>query len=77
MTTRFDKRRKISSETYQEAQQKFGDELLDTIIYENVALTNSVKNHQDIFTFDSKSTGAKNYGELLEELIQNKWLEVT
>ncbi|CEN56192.1 ParA family protein [Candidatus Methylopumilus turicensis] len=77
LTTRFDKRRKISSETYQEAQQKFGDELLDTIIYENVALTNSVKNHQDIFTFDSKSTGAKNYGELLEELIQNKWLEVT
>lgn len=77
LTTRFDKRRKISSEIYDEAKQKFGNELLNTIINENVALTNSVKNHQDIFTYDSKSSGAKNYGELLEELLQNRCWEAT
>lgn len=77
LTTRFDKRRNISSEIYAVAKQKFGDELLNTIINENVALTQSVKNKQDIFTYDSKSSGAKNYGELLEELLKNRWLQVT
>ena len=77
LNTRFDNRRNISKEIHEEAKKKFGDELLNTIIYENVALTNSVKNHQDIFTYDSKSIGAKKYGELLEELFKNGWLEPT
>ena len=77
LNTRFDKRRTISLEMHENAKQKFGDELLNTIIYENVALTQSVKNHQDIFTYDSKSIGAKNYAELLDELLKKGLLQTT
>jgi len=77
LTTRFDKRRNICSEMHEAARQRFGDELLNTVIYENVSLTKSVKNNQDIFSYDPKSIGAKSYYELLEELLKNRWLKVT
>jgi chromosome partitioning protein len=77
LITRYDKRRKISYEIFEKAKIFFKEELLDTIIYENVALTLSAKNNQDIFSYEPTSVGAQNYATLMDEIIQKKLIEIT
>lgn len=72
LLTRFDRRRSMTFEVQQKAKELFGDQLLDTVISENVAVAESPEHGVDIFRHQPNSTGAQNYLALLIELAQ-KW----
>lgn len=69
LMTRFDRRRNMSYNVQAQAIEAFGDNVLKTVIFENVAIAESPNHKQDIFSFNAHSTGAANYMTLLEELI--------
>jgi chromosome partitioning protein len=69
LITRFDRRRNMSFNVHQQAIEAFGDAVLDTLIFENVATAESPNHKQDIFSFNAQSVGAINYMALLDELI--------
>lgn len=75
LLTCFDQRRRMSSEVRGKAAISFGDELLETIIYENVAIAESPQHKKDIFRYSGQSMGAQNYDELLDELLDDHLLE--
>lgn len=69
LLTRYDKRRNMSSEVHEQAIQAFAGNVLETIIYENVATAESPNHKQDIFSFNAHSVGTANYNSLLDELL--------
>ena len=68
LITRFDGRRKMSEEIVRQLQENFGDEVCRTRIAENVSLAESPAHNKDVFAHAKTSRGARDYGELLEEL---------
>jgi len=72
--TRFDARRKLSWELLAQLREKFGDELCETRIAENVSLTESPAYNRDIFTHAPHSQGAKDYEFLVEELVSHGFI---
>lgn len=74
LITRFDTRRRMSHEIYEQIGEKFGAELCRTRIAESVALAESPGLGQDVFTYAPDSRGAQDYGALLEELIETGFL---
>ena len=74
--TRFDSRRKMAHEIETTLRDRFGDELCRSRIAESVALAESPYHRRDIFAHDPKSRGARDYEELLEELLASGFLEV-
>ncbi|MGE5792895.1 MAG: ParA family protein, partial [Bacteroidota bacterium] len=74
--TRFDSRRKMAHEIEASLRERFGPELCGTRIAESVSLAESPYHRQDIFAYDAKSRGARDYEQLLEELLSSGFLEV-
>lgn len=69
--TRFDARRKMSSEVADLMAQAFRpDEICTTRIAENVNLAESPARHLDIFRHAPQSRGARDYQELVGELVR-------
>lgn len=66
--TRFDARRKLAFEIYDKLQERFGEELCDTRIAENVALAASPTVGKDVLAFAPASPGARDYMRLALEL---------
>lgn len=75
LLTRYDKRRKMSDQVMRMARAEFGDDVCDIIINENVALSKSAHDKQDIFTYSPKSTGAANYLALYHYIMARNWAE--
>ncbi len=72
LMTRFDRRRNMSFTVQAQAIEAFGDNVLNTLIFENVATAESPNHKQDIFSFNAQSLGAASYMALLDELsVQN------
>jgi len=69
LITRYDRRRNMSAEVHNQAQEAFGSDVLDTLISENVTVAESPSKKQDIFSYNSHSVGAIKYHALLDELI--------
>lgn len=69
LLTRFDKRRKMTRQILEQAQEKFGADLCRTTIAENVSVAESPSVNKDIFAHAPNSRGAQDYEALLEELI--------
>ena len=68
--TRFDARRKMSSEVADLMALAFRpDEICATRIAENVSLAESPARHLDIFRHAPQSRGAREYQELVDELV--------
>lgn len=74
LMTRYDRRRKFTFEVHEQAQGLFGDEVLDTVISENVAIAKSPQYKKDVFQYSANSTGAQDYAVLLDELRSKKLL---
>ncbi|MCB5183588.1 ParA family protein [Methylobacillus gramineus] len=72
LLTRFDRRRGMTFQVQNKAKQLFGNDLLETVISENVSVAESPEYGIDIFRHQPNSTGAQNYLALLIELAQ-KW----
>lgn len=76
IVTRFDMRRKMSGEVVRQLEENFGSDVCRTRIAENVSLAESPAYNLDVFAHASTSRGAKDYGELLEELTGCGFLQV-
>jgi len=66
--TRFDGRRKMSWDIEQKLRDRFGAELCETRISENVSIAESPARNRDVFAHAPESKGARDYRLLLEEL---------
>lgn len=66
--TRFDARRKMSWSIDSQLRERFGSEVCETRISENVSLAESPAQNRDVFAHAPDSRGASDYTALLEEL---------
>jgi chromosome partitioning protein len=76
LLTRFDGRRKVAHEIEASLRERFGSELCETRIAESVGLAESPYHRKDIFAHDARSRGARDYEQLLEELLATGFLKV-
>ena len=75
LMTRFDTRRKMSHDIYNELKARHGDEVCDTRITENVSIAESPASKKDVFAHAPGSRGSKDYEALLEELVNVGFIE--
>lgn len=68
LLTRFDRRRRMSDDIRNQMRERYGDDLLDTVISENVAVAESPSVNRDVFRHNPSSPGAHDYRNLLREL---------
>ena len=73
--TRFDTRRKMSHQIYNDLKARLGDEVCNTRITENVSVAESPASKKDVFAHSPDSRGAKDYEALLEELVNVGFIE--
>jgi chromosome partitioning protein len=75
LVTRFDTRRKLSHQILEALQDRFGSDICQTRISENVALAESPAAGKDIFAHAPDSRGARDYDALVEELIASGFIQ--
>ncbi len=68
LLTRYVKNRKMSLDVKLRIQNLFDTEVLETLIFENVAIAESPLQKCDVLTHKNSSTGAQSYRQLLMEL---------
>jgi chromosome partitioning protein len=68
VVTRFDSRRRRSSDVHGLLSERFGETLCKTVITETVALAESPMHGKDIFSYAALSQGAADHRALTEEL---------
>jgi chromosome partitioning protein len=73
--TRFDGRRKMAHQIYDELKTRYGEEICETRITENVSVAESPASHKDVFSHAPESKGASDYEALLEELVKSGFIE--
>ena len=74
LLTRYDRRRRMSDEIQSQLRERYGDEVCQTIIYENVSIAESPAKKLDIFSHNPASRGAADYADLQRELQQQGFL---
>jgi len=72
--TRFDGRRKMSWDIDKQLRERFGVEVCDTRIAENVSIAESPSFNRDVFSHAPGSRGAQDYAALLDELQSSGFL---
>ncbi len=65
----YDKRRKLSGDIISVVEKKYGKKVFQTRIRNNVAIAEAPISHKDIFQYDPKSNGAKDFESLGKEVI--------
>ena len=75
--TRFVTKRRLTQDIVEQMEERYGNKLCRTRIHECSSLTESAGFNQDIFTFAPKSKGARDYGFLLDELVDSGFINVT
>lgn len=70
LLTRYDRRRKMSGDIRSKLCERYGDDVLDAVISENVSVAESPSLNQDVFRQNSSSPGAHDHRQLLHELIE-------
>jgi chromosome partitioning protein len=68
LLTRFDARRKMSWDIDQQLRTRFGAEVCETRIAENVSIAESPASNMDVFEHAPASRGAQDYAALADEL---------
>lgn len=67
--TRFDRRRRMSGEILTRMMERFGEQVCNTVIAENVSIAESPAYNRDVFDHAHASHGAQDYLTLCDELI--------
>jgi chromosome partitioning protein len=75
VVTRFDARRRMSHQIYEELKARFGDEICRTRIAESVSLAESPASNKDVFAHAPESKGAADYDALVDELVTCGFIE--
>jgi len=73
--TRFDGRRRMSHQIFEDLKARYGDEVCDTRISENVSVAESPASKKDVFAHSPDSRGAQDYEALLNELVDSGFIE--
>ena len=68
--TKYNEQRVLTKEIKNQIKGYFGDNLMKTAIRVNVALAEAQSSGKDIFEYDPKSNGAKDYMSLVNEIIK-------
>ncbi|MBS1188288.1 MAG: ATPase involved in chromosome partitioning [Rhodocyclaceae bacterium] len=68
LLTRFDRRRRMSEDVRHRLLERYGDEVCQTVISENVTVAESPSLNRDVFRHNPSSAGAHDYLALHEEL---------
>ncbi|MCE2946890.1 MAG: ParA family protein [bacterium] len=68
VVTRFDVRRRMSTQIYDDLASRYGDEVCRVRIAESVSVAESPAHSQDVFTHAPGSRGARDYADLADEL---------
>ncbi|TDM13607.1 ParA family protein [Macrococcus bovicus] len=71
LLTMLDARTNLGNDVMAEVRSHFGDKVYDTIIPRNVRLSEAPSHGQPINVYDARSTGAKTYADLAEEVISH------
>lgn len=66
--TRFDRRRRMSHDVREKLTARYGMEVCETVIGENVSVAESPSVQRDVFSHSASSNGARDYLALYEEL---------
>lgn len=66
---------KLSKQIQEELEKEYSEYLLKSIIRKNVALSESIFLNKSIFEYDLKSSGAKDYKNLGEEILRKEGIE--
>jgi len=74
LITRYDARRRMAVDIEKQLRERYGNEVCATRIAENVSLAESPASNQDVFEHAPTSRGARNYVELLDELVNAGFL---
>lgn len=74
LITRYDARRRMAVDIECQLRERYGDEVCATRIAENVSLAESPASNQDVFDHAPASRGARDYTELLDELVSAGFL---
>jgi chromosome partitioning protein len=74
--TRFDTRRKMSHQIFDQLKARFQGEICETKISENVALAESPASKKDVFAHAPDSRGAADYDALVDELVATGFIEL-
>ena len=69
LITMFERGTRMHKTVAEEIKARFGDKVLDTVIYKNVKLAEAEIDGKPIIQFDRTSRGAKDYSALAEELL--------
>lgn len=72
LLTRYDRRRKMSEDIQTLLRARFGSEVCQTVISENVSIAESPSKNKDVFRHAASSAGAKDYSNLYAELREQK-----
>jgi len=68
--TQYKENRVLSRKIKEQLEKNLGDVLMKTKIRVNVALAEAQSNGKDIFAYDKESNGAKDYKELVNEILK-------
>jgi chromosome partitioning protein len=74
VVTRFDSRRKLSFDIYNQLRERYGNLLCKTRIGETVALATSPMHGLDVFAYAPNSPGAVDYKALAKELMDSGFI---
>ena len=75
VVTRFDSRRKFSHHICEQLKVRYGEDLCDTRIAENVSLAESPEHGKSVFAYAPHSQGAKDYFALAAELLEKGFIQ--
>ncbi len=68
--TMYDSRKVLNRDVVETIQKHFGDRVFKTFIRDNVALAEAPASGQDIFSYNKRSNGAKDYLALSREIVE-------
>lgn len=69
--TKYDQRNILHRDIAQALRQHAGERVFETMIRRNIAIPEATANGLDIFRYDSNCNGAKDYLNLVEEMLSN------
>jgi chromosome partitioning protein len=70
LLTRFDRRRRMSDDVRNKLRERYGDDVMDVVISENVSVAESPALNQDVYRHNASSSGAHDHTKLLKELVE-------
>lgn len=70
--TKYDQRKNLNKQVSEVLREEFNDKVFNTNINTNVALAEAPSHQEDIFTYEPLSTGARDYNDLIDEIIKQE-----